>query len=154
MTELTTNKEDSTITIIAGSCHCKNLNFTIRVMKGSELTAWDCNCSLCNMKKNVHIIVPGQMFHASEAASVPATLYQFNTQKAKHLFCPVCGVEAYYVPRSNTDGYAVTVACLDPESVKAAKVRITVKQYDGINWEQAYESTGIQGMTKSPHVCS
>ena len=41
------------------------------------------------------------------------TNYTFNTGVAQHMFCSVCGVKAFYVPRSNPDGYSVNLRCLD-----------------------------------------
>ncbi|PIO61116.1 hypothetical protein TELCIR_17369, partial [Teladorsagia circumcincta] len=31
------------------------------------------------------------------------TTYTFNTHRAKHKFCSICGVQSFYVPRSNPD---------------------------------------------------
>lgn len=33
------------------------------------------------------------------------TTYTFNTHQAKHTFCKTCGVQCFYQPRSNPDGY-------------------------------------------------
>jgi len=33
------------------------------------------------------------------------TTYTFNTHQAKHTFCRTCGVQSFYQPRSNPDGY-------------------------------------------------
>ena len=30
--------------------------------------------------------------------------YTFNTHQAKHTFCKICGVQSFYIPRSNQDG--------------------------------------------------
>ena len=46
--------------------------------------------------------------------------------------CRVCGICSFYVPRSNPDGYAVTVACLDPGTVKL----VTTQFHDGSDWEK------------------
>ena len=37
------------------------------------------------------------------------TTYAFNTRKAKHTFCRECGVQSFYQPRSNPDGYGNTL---------------------------------------------
>jgi hypothetical protein len=59
--------------------------------------------------------------------------YTFNTGSAKHLFCAVCGIKSFYMPRSNPDGYSVNLRCLDdPKSFK--EVRIVA--FDGrSDWE-------------------
>ena len=33
------------------------------------------------------------------------TTYTFNTHAAKHTFCKICGVQSFYTPRSNPNGY-------------------------------------------------
>jgi hypothetical protein len=43
----------------------------------------------------------------------------------------VCGVKAFYVPRSHPDGYSVNVRCLDAGSVKSLRVT----PFDGAEWE-------------------
>jgi centromere protein V len=48
------------------------------------------------------------------------------------LFCKVCGIKSFYVPRSNPDGYSVNVRCLDSSTVES----INISQFDGQNWEQ------------------
>lgn len=60
------------------------------------------------------------------------TCYTFNTHQAKHLFCNTCGVQSFYRPRSNPDGYGVMPHCLDVGTVKDIKVEFC----DGQNWEK------------------
>ena len=53
---------------------------------------------------------------------------------AEHLFCGTCGVCAFYRPRSNPDGVAVTAACLRPGTVTGTILR----HFDGAGgWEAA-----------------
>lgn len=59
--------------------------------------------------------------------------------------CRTCGVTPFYVPRSNPDGYAITVACIKPGTVQS----ITVKQFDGTNWEQTFQDSEIGRMSKA-----
>lgn len=98
----------------SGSCHCKGVTF--RVAAQRSLTVWRCNCSICFMKKNWHFIVPAKSFNLKSGSEL-LTEYKFNTKTATHVFCKVCGVQAYYIPRSNPDGVAVTLACIPPEQV-------------------------------------
>jgi hypothetical protein len=67
--------------------------------------------------------------------------------QARHLFCPVCGVQAFYIPRSNPDGVAVTVNCAY-QDLRKNGIHVNVIEYDGINWDTAYQQTGIEKESK------
>mmetsp|Transcript_4618 Transcript_4618/g.6303 ORF Transcript_4618/g.6303 Transcript_4618/m.6303 type:complete len:139 (+) Transcript_4618:1-417(+) len=84
-----------------GSCHCKNVQFEVIAPK--HLVVWDCNCSICKMKKNWHFIVPNTSFQLLSGKE-NTTEYKFNSKVARHMFCSICGVQSYYFPRSNPDG--------------------------------------------------
>jgi len=64
--------------------------------------------------------------------------YEFNTRTAKHLFCSICGIKAFYVPRSHPDGYSVNARCLDEGTVE----KLSIIPSDGKNWERTYPSGG------------
>ena len=120
----------------SGGCHCGAVRFTVRAP--SILTCWDCNCSICAMKRNTHFVVPTSKF-ALQTPATSLTEYKFNTGVARHMFCSTCGVQCFYRPRSNPDGVAVTIHCLDPGTVQ----EVTVKSFDGQQWEKSYAATGI-----------
>ena len=131
-----------------GGCHCGAVRF--RMTAPPQLVAWRCNCSVCSMKGNVHCIVPAADFAleagraaggAVAAAGTGLTEYRFGTGRARHLFCATCGVQSFYIPRSNPDGVAVTVACLDEDCSPPGGV--DVRDFDGRNWEASYAATKI-----------
>ena len=113
-----------------GSCHCGRVRFEVEAPR--DLQVLDCNCSICRMTGFLHLIVPAARFRLLSGADDLAE-YTFNTGAAKHLFCAVCGVKSFYVPRSNPDGYSVNLRCLDdPQDFE--EVRIV--NFDGrSNWE-------------------
>lgn len=125
-----------------GTCHCGKVNFTVDAPR--HLVAWDCNCSICAMKKNWHFIVPESKFCLTSGADV-LTEYRFNTKVARHVFCSVCGVQAYYRPRSNPDGVAITLACVPKDQIESHEIR----KFDGENWEQFYGLSGINVFSKA-----
>ena len=67
------------------------------------------------MKQNHHFIVPKANFRLVKGKDAMKT-YTFNTHKAQHMFCSICGVQSFYIPRSNQDGYGkyinITKKCL------------------------------------------
>jgi hypothetical protein len=114
-----------------GGCHCGRIRF--EVLAPADLDVSECNCSICSKTGFLHLIVPKERFRLLSDADVLVT-YTFNTGTARHLFCSVCGIKSFYVPRSHPDGYSVNARCLDEGTVQ----RLNVRQIDGRNWEQQY----------------
>lgn len=111
-----------------GGCHCGALRFEVHLPVAFE--AEDCNCSICAMSGNIHVIVPANRFTLLKGED-SLTRYTFNSGAAQHLFCKTCGVKSYYIPRSNPDGVAVTWRCLDDWQ----SFNVTISPFDGQNWE-------------------
>ena len=126
-----------------GSCHCKKVTFQVNAPK--HLVYWDCNCSVCFMKKNYHFIVPSKNFQLCPSSSSYITEYRFNTNVARHMFCKVCGVQSYYHPRSNPDGIAITLACINQQQIISCERKV----FDGINWELYINKSKIQKYSKA-----
>lgn len=112
-----------------GGCHCGAVNFEVYVPDDVEVQA--CNCSVCRMTGYLHLIVPKSRFRLL-GGSEKLTTYAFNTRTAKHLFCSVCGIKSFYVPRSHPDGYSVNFRCLDAGAFRS----VLTTEFDGRNWEQ------------------
>jgi hypothetical protein len=115
---------------LEGGCHCGAVRFRVRA--GREIDVLDCNCSICARTGYLHLIVPQADFELL-SGSAELTEYRFNTGSARHLFCRVCGIKSFYVPRSHPQGISVNARCLDPGSVR----RMTVRPFNGRDWEQA-----------------
>ena len=114
--------------IYTGGCHCGAVTFEVEAPEVIE--AEHCNCSICRKSGFLHLIVPLENFSLLSGRDALST-YSFNTGIAKHTFCEVCGVKPFYTPRSNPDGIAVNVNCLE---VLLSEVKVT--EFDGQNWEK------------------
>ena len=57
------------------------------------------------------------------------TLYQFNTNAAKHYFCSTCGIYTHHQRRSNPNQFGVNVSCIEGVSPFDFK---EVVVYDGV----------------------
>ena len=112
----------------AGGCHCRAVRFEAELPDAFEVE--DCNCTMCAMSGNVHVILPANRFRLLQGADNLAE-YTFNTGAAKHRFCKTCGIKSFYIPRSNPDGVAVTWRCLDDWM----DLQVTAVPFDGQNWE-------------------
>ncbi len=115
-----------------GGCHCGAVRF--EVSAPSDIQAIACNCSICNMTGFLHLIASKDDF-ALISGQEYLTSYRFNTGTANHLFCNICGVKSFYVPRSHPDGYSVNVNCLDRSRITSIKTT----DFDGAEWEQNIE---------------
>jgi hypothetical protein len=110
-----------------GSCHCGGIQFEVEAP--DDLQVEECNCSICAKSGFLHLIVPKSKFRLLSPEENIAT-YTFNTGVARHLFCRICGIKPFYIPRSNPDGYDINVRCLDTKPRS-----IAIEQFDGQNWE-------------------
>jgi hypothetical protein len=116
--------------IHSGRCHCGRVKFEVEAP--AEIEAIECNCSICSKSSFLHLIVSKSRF-ALLQGSEWLSCYTFNTGVAKHLFCKVCGIKSFYIPRSNPDGYSVNVRCLEPDTI----TKITIASFDGKHWEES-----------------
>ncbi len=111
-----------------GACHCGAVTFEVETP--DDVVIDDCNCSICAKTGFLHLIVPASRFRILSGED-KLTTYTFNTGTARHLFCSVCGVKPFYVPRSNPDGWSVNFRCLD----RAEFGNVEIRPFDGQNWE-------------------
>ena len=128
-----------------GGCHCGRVRFAVAAP--ADIEATECNCSICRKSGFLHLIVPKDRFTLWQGSEFLAE-YKFNTGVAKHLFCKICGIKSFYVPRSNPDGYSINVRCLEPATVKGIKI----SQFDGINWEEHGHEIAHLSATKPSQI--
>ena len=76
-----------------------------------------------------HLIIPRRDF---THLTGEVTSYRFGSGVASHDFCPVCGIKAFYTPRSNPDGVSVNYRCVD----KSTFGEVAMANFDGQNWEK------------------
>jgi hypothetical protein len=121
------------MTIHRGGCHCGRVRFEVEA--AADLEVLECNCSICQKVGFLHLLVRRSAFRLVTGKD-SLTSYRFNTELANHLFCKVCGVKSFYMPRSHPQDFSVNARCLDEGSVQM----LTVRQFDGQHWEMAAET--------------
>jgi hypothetical protein len=115
----------------SGGCHCGRVRFEVIAPK--RLRVSECNCSICSKAGYLHLVVPADRFKLLCGSDTLRT-YSFNTHTAQHLFCSVCGIKSFYVPRSHPDGISVNARCIDSETIE----ELTVTSLNGREWEAQY----------------
>ncbi|KAL5200843.1 hypothetical protein ABZP36_035197 [Zizania latifolia] len=133
---------ESEAVVHSGGCHCRRVRW--RAEAPASVVAWICNCSNCSMRGNTHFVVPAARFSLEPGADEFITTYTFGTHTAKHTFCKVCGITSFYRPRSNPDGVAITVACVDPGTL----AHVEYRHADGRNWEEWFARSDISDFSK------
>jgi hypothetical protein len=108
----------------SGSCHCGSIKFEIR-SEFQELTT--CDCSICVRKNALMVKVHEDDFSLLQGKQ-SLSLYQFNTNAAKHYFCSNCGIYPFHIKRSALDSYGINVFCLESVDLEGIPIRAT----DGI----------------------
>jgi centromere protein V len=122
---------EQTLVTHRGGCHCGRVRF--EALAPAKVEVSDCNCTICAKSGYLHLVVRSEHFQLLSGSDV-LTTYTFNTGIAKHLFCSVCGIKSFYVPRSQPDGFSINVRCLDPGTIET----LTVRPFNGQDWEQQY----------------
>ena len=124
----------------AGGCHCRKVRFKVR----AELTtATYCNCSICEKKGFIHLIVEPSEFELLTGADALVS-YRFNTGVAEHKFCGQCGIHAFYTPRSDPNKVDVNVRCLDDVDLSLLELSL----FDGKHWEDAIKTAAWRGRSE------
>lgn len=128
-------------------CHCGRMKGKFYCNK-YNLVAWECNCSDCSMRGNIHCIIPEDDFclEMEETLDSATILYEWGTKTAKRNFCKTCGILPWYRPKSNPDGYGVTLKCIDWGD--KTKPKVEIKQFDGQNWLSCFASSNISELSK------
>ena len=112
-----------------GSCHCGRVQILVNVPLEVKISS--CNCSICKKSGYLHLTVNREDLVLLQGKDF-LTEYRFNTGTARHLFCQVCGVKAFYVPRSHPHGYSVNLNCVKLDE----RIQLTIRNFDGQHWER------------------
>jgi hypothetical protein len=114
---------------LSGGCHCGAVRFEVDVAPDTSI--WSCNCSICDMTGFLHLIVDSASLRLTSGQD-RLREYRFNSGTARHLFCSVCGIKSFYVPRSHPNGFSVNVRCLDGQPFAG----VEPTPFDGQEWEK------------------
>lgn len=98
-------------TLRTGQCHCGAVRFAVTLSDGFG-SIRRCTCSYCRMRGAVVAMAEMDGIEIVQGAAA-LTRYRFHTGAAQHFFCSRCGIYTHHQRRSDTDLYAVNVACLD-----------------------------------------
>ncbi|BCD96580.1 GFA family protein [Marinagarivorans cellulosilyticus] len=110
------------------TCHCGAIEMKLDLPEGL-IDVRRCDCSMCRRRGAIVASVPLTGIHIVKGAQ-HLTLYQFNTNTAKHYFCNKCGIYTHHQRRSNPTQYGFNIACL--EGINPLKIQC-IPTYDGIN---------------------
>ena len=110
------------------SCHCGAVVLELDLPNGI-VDPRRCDCSMCRRRGTIVASVPLSGIAVVQGEEA-LTLYQFNTNTAKHYFCSHCGIYTHHRRRSNPGQYGYNVGCLKGVNPFALD---GVPTYDGVN---------------------
>ena len=95
---------------VIASCHCCSIELELLLPNGFELRR--CNCSICRRKGAIvgSVLINNLKILKGESF---LTLYQFNTNTAKHYFCSACGIYTHHQRRSNPQEFSFNTGCVE-----------------------------------------
>lgn len=114
-------------------CHCKGVELTL-FLNATLDDPRRCDCSMCRRRGAIVASIPLADLNVVKGQEL-LSVYQFNTQSAKHYFCSKCGIYTHHQRRSNPHLFAFNVACLegdDPFELHKL-LQEGVMLYDGVN---------------------
>ena len=112
-----------------GSCHCKQIQF--EVTGKNNIQVLDCSCSICSIVNYKHYVVDKSQFKLLKGKKYLST-YTFNTKVAKHMFCKICGIKSFYIPRSHPDSISINLNCINSKTINKVKII----KFDGKHWKK------------------
>ena len=110
------------------TCHCGIVEIELTLPQGIE-SPRRCDCSMCMRRGTVVASVTLDNLKILKGED-KLTLYQFNTNTAKHYFCSVCGIYTHHQRRSDPTQFGYNTACL--EDVNSYEIE-NVAMLDGKN---------------------
>jgi hypothetical protein len=103
----------------AGGCHCGHVRYQAQASLDRVMS---CNCSICTQRGLLLTFLPAAQFHLESGAD-DLTEYRFNKHRIQHLFCPVCGIEAFArgTAPDGSETIALNVRSIDGMDVSTLK---------------------------------
>ena len=94
-----------------GRCHCGGIAFEV---DGDFSTAVECNCSHCQLKGYLLVMVPREALSLSTPEEAMST-YHFNRHMIDHKFCPTCGGApfGFGVDENGNATAAINIRCIE-----------------------------------------
>lgn len=110
------------------TCHCGKVQIELTLPNGLE-NLRRCDCSMCRRRGTIVASVTLDLLKILKGEDA-LSLYQFNTNTAKHYFCANCGIYTHHQRRSNPREYGFNIACL--EGVNPFELE-NIPVMDGVN---------------------
>jgi hypothetical protein len=110
------------------TCHCGAVELSVKLPEGLKRPS-RCDCSYCRRRGTVVVAVDLANLTIVKGEGA-LSLYQFNTDTARHYFCKICGIHTHHQRRSNPHQFSVNVGCL--EGINPLKLG-PIPTNDGVN---------------------
>ena len=99
--------------MLKGSCHCGAVHFEV---DGGIEEYRRCNCSICRRKGAIMVTARKEEFQLVTGED-NLSLYQWNTNTARHYFCRTCGIYTHHWRRSAPQ-YGFNLGCIEGVTIE------------------------------------
>lgn len=93
------------------TCHCGAVELQVDLIEGLD-TARRCDCSFCRRRGAAAVTAPIDGINIIKGEE-NLTLYQWNTNTAKHYFFKICGIYTHHQRRSIPNEYGVNLGAIE-----------------------------------------
>ncbi len=90
-------------------CHCKSVELAVETDLSNIK---QCNCSIC-IRKNAKMNLISKDSIRIVKGEENLSSYQFNTMKAEHFFCKICGIYTHHNRRTDPNGVGINIGCIE-----------------------------------------
>ena len=94
------------------TCHCGGVEAEIKLQEKGFEKLLRCNCSICKRKFAKMNLLPKDSLKLTKGEN-NLGMYQFGTNVAKHFFCKTCGIYTHHFRKSDPNGIAINIGCID-----------------------------------------
>lgn len=105
------------------TCHCGAVELEIDPERDLS-TARRCDCSYCRRRGTPMLGVPLDRLRVVRGED-NLSLYQWNTNTAKHYFCKTCGIYTHHQRRADPNEYGVNLGAIET---------INPRDFEPIGW--------------------
>ncbi len=100
-------RSEKSMSLIIGSCHCKNISYELWLPINETIAARSCSCSFCSKHSATYTSHKDAVLKATFKSESLVNRHTFATNTAQFIFCSQCGALPFVISAIDQSTYAV-----------------------------------------------